>query len=81
MNVTRGVVSLPANYSNKNKQVSVHETPKKPAAVSTIKQGQYQHAYQKVERLERMDLSLYEEVEHYPEQSRVNQLFHVSIHV
>ncbi len=81
MNVTNVGISLATGAVHHSQSIASH---KKHAGnvkpFNDIKQGSYQHA-ENVERVNHFDLSVYKEVEKYPEQSKINDLLSLSVHV
>jgi hypothetical protein len=81
MDVSKVSSSLPNLYSNKNRQLEGRNKQLNDPEVHFQRQEAYQRAYEKFEKIEKTDLSLYKQVEQFPEQNRLNQLFAISIRV
>lgn len=87
MNVSKVMSSIPAIYQNTKKPTLA--LPENSTHIHTSKNVAYepsQFAYEKldaleIERSERADLSLYNEVAHYPEKSYLRSLFSFITHV
>ena len=81
MELVRVSNSTPVNYSNKSRQVVAKPQSNECTPTLNVKQESYHYAYSKLEKLKSTDLSLYEEVEQYPESSSLKEMFSLSIHV
>ncbi len=90
MNVAKVSGAVPAVYSNKNKPTLTQQGQyRSNHALNKVKQGSYHDAFDKHEEFDKIireklkptDLSLYDEVAHYPEQSKIRSMFSLSIHV
>ena len=83
VNVARIGVPLTKAASSQRSQLQASHIKDEPKAANPSIRGKksaYQHA-PTLERIDQSDLSLYHEVEHYPEQNKLNTLFSLSIHV
>lgn len=81
MDVSKVTPALPDLQNKKGKQLVHNQHQIVPSQPSFKKQESYQDAYEQFERIEKTDISLYQEVEQYPERLRARQLFSFSIRV
>jgi len=81
MNVSKVVPSILPVYNNKNRHLTIHSEQDKGTSASNSTQESYHYSNADFERIQKTDLTLYDEIQSSEQKKEINKLFYLSIHV